>query len=222
MGDSYEELEPLFDYRRVQPVTFVNLEDDSDSDSEPSVLSKRRKISTNGKNKEDNSSDKGKSVQVIDCDDEDEEKENLLPPPPKNVAAPPKDFEDPTYKKLRLKKQEYESFLQSTGHVIQAADEPFTSLSHSVEEETAEEAPKPAADRTKIVISMQDKAGSKQYRIFADEKFEQLFTKYAQKVKTDVHNLVFTFDGDKINPASTPQTLGMEDDDLIEVHVKSS
>ncbi|XP_021751038.1 uncharacterized protein LOC110716626 isoform X2 [Chenopodium quinoa] len=218
MGDSYEELEPLFDYRRVQPVTFVNLEDSS-----PSVLPKRRKTSTNDKNNEENNSDKGKSVQVINCEDEDEEKENLLPPPPKNVA-PSKIFEDSTIKQLRLKKQECASFLQSTGQALQAADEPFPSLSHSVDEETAEEAPKPAAaaDRTKIVISMQDKAGSKQYRIFADEKFEQLFTKYAQKVKTDVHNLVFTFDGDKIDPASTPQSLGMEDDDLIEVHVKSS
>lgn len=60
------------------------------------------------------------------------------------------------------------------------------------------------------------------FPLLQDERFEQLFKKYAQKANIDVNNLVFSFDGDKINPASTPQTLGMEDDDLVEVHVKAS
>lgn len=45
---------------------------------------------------------------------------------------------------------------------------------------------------------------------------------YADKVKLDIQNLVFRFDGDKISPTATPDGLGMEDDDIIEVHVKSS
>ena len=45
---------------------------------------------------------------------------------------------------------------------------------------------------------------------------------YADKVKLDIQNVVFCFDGDKISPAATPNGLGMEDDDIIEVHVKSS
>lgn len=44
---------------------------------------------------------------------------------------------------------------------------------------------------------------------------------YVDKVELDTKNLVFCFDGDKIDPASTPASLGMEDDDIIEVHVKS-
>lgn len=45
---------------------------------------------------------------------------------------------------------------------------------------------------------------------------------YADKVKLDQRHLTFSFDGDKINPSQTPGGLGMEDDDIIEVHVKSS
>ena len=44
---------------------------------------------------------------------------------------------------------------------------------------------------------------------------------YAEKVKLQVESLVFSFDGDKVSPAATPEGLGMEDDDMIEVHLKS-
>ena len=56
--------------------------------------------------------------------------------------------------------------------------------------------------------------------LLQDERFEQLFKRYAEKAKIDVQKLVFCFDGDKIDSSSTPESLGMEDDDLIEVHVK--
>lgn len=45
---------------------------------------------------------------------------------------------------------------------------------------------------------------------------------FADKVKLELQNLVFCFDGDKINPNATPISLGMEDDDIIEVHEKPS
>ncbi|OMO53271.1 Small ubiquitin-related modifier, SUMO, partial [Corchorus olitorius] len=53
-----------------------------------------------------------------------------------------------------------------------------------------------------------------------DDKFERLFNMYADKTKLELQSLVFSFDGDKISPADTPASLEMEDDDLIEVHVK--
>jgi len=34
--------------------------------------------------------------------------------------------------------------------------------------------------------------------------------------------IVLSFDGDKISLSETPASLGMEDDDIIEVHLKSS
>lgn len=40
-------------------------------------------------------------------------------------------------------------------------------------------------------------------------------------MKLDAQKLVFSFDGDKINPSETPESLGMEDEDMIEIHVKS-
>lgn len=45
---------------------------------------------------------------------------------------------------------------------------------------------------------------------------------YAEKANRKVESLVFSFDGDKIDPSNTPSSLDMEDDDIIEVRVKSS
>lgn len=39
-------------------------------------------------------------------------------------------------------------------------------------------------------------------------------------MKLDLQNLVFSFDGDKISPTTTPGGLGMEDNDIVEVYFK--
>nr|XP_027090384.1 uncharacterized protein LOC113711416 [Coffea arabica] len=77
-------------------------------------------------------------------------------------------------------------------------------------------------NRAKKVITIQDKDGPKQFRVFVDDKFERLFKMYADKVKLDLQNLVFCFDGVKL---VLPQPLlglkiEMEENDIIEVHVK--
>lgn len=60
------------------------------------------------------------------------------------------------------------------------------------------------------------------FLILQDDNFERLFQMYADKVKsTAVESLVFIFDGDKVSPAATPEGLGLEDGDMIEVHLKS-
>ena len=43
---------------------------------------------------------------------------------------------------------------------------------------------------------------------------------YADKSNLDLQRLVFCLDGDKISPTTTPVGLGMEDDDIVEVHIK--
>lgn len=43
---------------------------------------------------------------------------------------------------------------------------------------------------------------------------------YTDREKLDPQNLVFIFDGDKIDPSTTPSNLGMEEGDMIEVHTK--
>ncbi|RRT45400.1 hypothetical protein GW17_00009530 [Ensete ventricosum] len=94
-------------------------------------------------------------------------------------------------------------------------------MEHNNSGKSIEQLPKQQVQRQKIVISIQDKEGKKQFRIYTDDKFERLFKLYADKVQIKLDNLVFSFDGDKVCKNATPDGLGLEDDDIIEVHVKS-
>ncbi|KAG8652209.1 uncharacterized protein LOC110616551 isoform X1 [Manihot esculenta] len=225
MEDSMEELEPLFDYRRVQPLNFVCLDDDDGSDTSPLPAIKRRKTFQNPKAIVKEVDDEDVEVVGVKCKDKDEE--DWLPPPPK-VSC---DFgnrlgEDSTIKELRLKKQELESLANSGVDVLQAVEESVKKeLSGSLKaalHAVSEQPLKPPCERAKIVISVQDKDELKQFRIYKDDNFERLFKLYADKVKLNIQNLVFSFDGDKISPTASPDSLGMEDEDIIEVHVKKS
>ncbi|KAJ0038357.1 hypothetical protein Pint_22071 [Pistacia integerrima] len=213
-----EDLEPLFDYSRVQPLKFTNLDD---VESSPDSSKKRRKKSLSVVEKKVKVD--VKELEVVNCEEEEEE-EDWLPPPPK-VLVENQLGEDSTIKELRLKRQELVSFAKAAEDVLRDAEESVKrKLGDSLEASFGSVADQPSklpCERAKIVISMQDKEGPKQFRVFMDDKFERLFKMYADKVKLDTKNLVFCFDGDKIGPASTPASLGMEDDDIIEVHVKS-
>lgn len=222
MDKSNEELEPLFDYRRVQPFNtpfnLVCLDDDS-PDSSPVISKKRKMINSAVEKKED----KKEAVQIIDCEDKEED---WLPPSPKISAHTSNLVEDSTIKEIRLKKKELASFAQSAKDELRDVEESvkrdLSASLHSLQDSVAELPSKPSTERAKIVISIQDKDGVKQFRVYADDKFERLFKLYADKVELDLQNLIFCFDGDKICPNATPSSLGMEDDDLIEVHVKPS
>ncbi|KAF4350988.1 hypothetical protein CsatB_021958 [Cannabis sativa] len=221
MDDFTEELEPLFDYRRIQPHNFVCLDDDDELSPCP-ASPKRRKVEVEKVVRN------GKVVDILDS--EEKENEDWLPPPPKISRNARILAENSTIKELRLKNKELVSFAQSTQDVLKAIEESAKQeLSKSLQlslDAAAEDNPKPpskpCAERAKIVISIQDKDGLKQFRIYMDDKFERLFKLYADKVKLDRQTLAFRFDGDTVGPESTPAALGMEDDDLIEVHVKST
>ncbi|KAL5830543.1 hypothetical protein ACOSQ3_020011 [Xanthoceras sorbifolium] len=217
-----EDLEPLFDYHRVQP-SVICLDDD---DKPPASSPKRRKISETLVDKKVKG--EKKEISVVQCDDDEDD---WLPPPPKVLIGVQNQLgEDSTIKELRLKKQELLSFAKSAEDVLRAVEESVerklgSSLQPSFEtslEVAAEQPSKPACERAKIVISFQDKDGPKQFRVFMDDKFERIFKIYSDKVKLDVKNLVFCFDGDKIGPAATPASLGMDDEDIIEVHERKS
>ncbi|GAB4828830.1 hypothetical protein Ancab_018491 [Ancistrocladus abbreviatus] len=216
-----DEFEPLFDYSRVQP-NIVCLDDD-DSDSSPANSPKRRKLSKlDGKKGEKK---KEKVIDIIDCDKLDYEVDLFLPPP-EELGNVQKGEEDSIIKELRLKKEELASLAQSVEDVLRSVEESAKRELGSFLQSSVEQVPDqpldPPSDRTKIVVSVQDKEGQKQFRLFMDDKFERFFKMYADKLKLDTHSLVFCFDGEKISPSSTPTSLGMEDDDIIEVHVKSS
>lgn len=44
---------------------------------------------------------------------------------------------------------------------------------------------------------------------------------YADMVKLPLENMVFRFDGDQISPTSTPKEQDMDDDDIVEVYIRS-
>lgn len=214
-----DDLEPLFDYRRVQPHNLVFLDDD---DTPPIPCPKRTKVLNPAVGK--NVGVDMRELEVVDCEEEEEE-EDWLPPPPK-VMVQKQLVEDSAIKELRLKKQELVSFAKSADDVIRAVEESVkrkldSSMPAALEAES-EEVSKPAVERAKIVVSIQDKGGLKQFRVYADDKFERLFKMYADKVNLDQENLVFCFDGDKIGPEATPASLEMEDNDIIEVHTKKT
>ncbi|KAK6252707.1 hypothetical protein QUC31_014427 [Theobroma cacao] len=211
-----DDLEPLFDYRRVQPLNFVCIEDDG-SDASPDPSPKRRKIPDTDVVKVDEDVEVIKVVNV-------EEEDWLAPPPMVSTDALSKIGEDSTIKELRLRKQELLSVAQSTKNMLLEVEESVKrELSGSLKaslDAGAEQPKNPTSERAKIVISIQNKDECKQFRVYMDDKFERLFSMYADKVKLDLQSLVFSFDGDKISAAATPASLGMEDDDIIEVHVK--
>jgi hypothetical protein len=56
--------------------------------------------------------------------------------------------------------------------------------------------------------------------VLQDDKFKKFFKVYAKKAKLNLSDLTFVFDGDKIDPSSTPEDLDLLDDDMIEVSRK--
>ncbi|KAK7390896.1 hypothetical protein VNO78_19082 [Psophocarpus tetragonolobus] len=223
MMDETEELEPLFDYSRVQPLNPISLDDDFDDEEDIiCVYSKKRKNSQPVRN-EKSLKTNGKGVEVVDIEDKDDD---WLPPPPKDSSNAHRTIgEDSTLKKLRLKKQELASFAESAKQLLKdVEDSSKLEINNSLESsvDAVVEKNSECSEREKIVISVQDKDGTKQIRMFMDDKFERIVKTYAEKIKCDLKRIVLSFDGDKISLSETPASLGMEDDDIIEVHVKSS
>ncbi|KDO76866.1 hypothetical protein CISIN_1g0274921mg, partial [Citrus sinensis] len=160
-----DDLEPLFDYRRVQPHNLVFFDDD---DTPPIPCPKRTKVLNPAVGK--NVGVDIRELEVVDCEEEEEEEEDWLPPPPK-VMVQKQLVEDSAIKELRLKKQELVSFAKSADDVIRAVEESVkrkldSSMPAALEAES-EKVSKPAIERAKIVVSIQDKGGLKQFRVYA-------------------------------------------------------
>ncbi|CAN6469955.1 unnamed protein product [Victoria cruziana] len=208
MEEGEEELEPLFDYSRVQPIT---LSDDDFSDAVPPVHNeKRQKCSTS-------TAEKVEVDAVVIADDE----EDWLPPPPKTASDGENvSKESSILLELRTRRQELELLTsESVDEVFRVAEESakreLRNCGEKVEQVSVN------CEREKIIVSIQDKDGLKQFRIYKDDKLEKLFKMYAEKVKEDLEKLVFCFDGDKVSPTTTPEALGLEDDDMLEAHIKT-
>ncbi|KAK8647587.1 hypothetical protein V6N13_121318 [Hibiscus sabdariffa] len=176
-----DDLEPLFDYRRVQPLNIVSIDDDC-SDTSPVPSPKRRKLPKPSVGKVN--SDKDVEVEkVVNIEEEDW----LAPPSIVSTDAHSKIGEDSTIKELRRRKQELLSLAQSAKSMLLEAEEsgkqePSDMLKPSLDA-VAEQPTIPASERAKIVISIQNKDELKQFRVYTDDKFEKLFSLRADRDK---------------------------------------
>ncbi|GJN18432.1 hypothetical protein PR202_gb05595 [Eleusine coracana subsp. coracana] len=159
---------------------------------------------------------------VVDVEEEDW---LALPPQLQKPVLRPVTEEDSALRELRLKKQELANFAESAEDILRKLEE------SAKKEVGAKEQPeqiilddeyeaRAQKVKEKIVISVQDKDGQQQIRIYKDDKFDKLFKAYAKKAKLNPSDLIFVFDGDKIDPTSTPADLDLEDNDMIEVSHK--
>ncbi|TVU34532.1 hypothetical protein EJB05_16367 [Eragrostis curvula] len=219
-----EELEPLFDYKRVQPAMTFRFDD---SDLEKADIfkhcNKRAKVDAAEGDKADEKGAAGvEKAKVVDIEEEDW----LAPPPPlPKPASRPVTEENSALRELRLKKQEFATFAaESAEDILRKLEETAKKEVGAKEPEKIilDDAPEPQAEkaREKIIISVQDKDGQQQFRIYKDDKFDKLFKAYAKKAKLNPSDLAFAFDGERIDPASTPKDLDLEDNDMIEVSHK--
>lgn len=233
MGDSEEEFEPLFDYTRVQPCKVVLLDDDS-LDSPPGGCKKKPKIKDSTVDKKDGNKDVDE-LEIINVKEDKtiEVDEDWLSAPLKITTDKTKLAEDSVIREFRMKRLELESLAQPAKDILREVEE-------SVKQEIAaaesnkrnlsaesgatdggkDHLARPSQEREKIIISIQNKDETKQFRVYMDDKFEKVFRLYADRLKLDLQNLVFSFDGDKISPTATPGGLGMEDNDIVEVYFK--
>lgn len=211
-----EELEPLFDYSRVQP-NIVCLDDDEEDDV-VALPKKRKKNSKSQHVVENGKNTKVETVNVVDLEDDD-----WLPSPPRVTGKAHKktDEEDSTLKNLRLKKQELAAFAESAKKMLETVENSVEIENSNSVDDVSEKTSKPS-ERAKILISVQDKDETKQIRMYMDDRFERIIKTHAEKMKCDLKQIVLSFDGDKISSSQTPASLDMEDNDIIEVHVKSS
>lgn len=157
-------------------------------------------------------------MNVVDLEDDD-----WLPSPPRVTGKAHKktDEEDSTLKNLRLKKQELAAFAESAKKMLETVENSVEIENSNSVDDVSEKTSKPS-ERAKILISVQDKDETKQIRMYMDDRFERIIKTYAEKMKCDLKQIVLSFDGDKISSSQTPASLDMEDNDIIEVHVKSS
>ncbi|MCO5587973.1 hypothetical protein L7F22_041926 [Adiantum nelumboides] len=219
-GDEDDEFEPLFSYQRVcRPPS----DDDSDGDLtiiDPKSLSKRSgsKVLPSSLTP---TCLPGKRAHE-DLTKETEDDDDWLPPPPKSAKAllDDKFVEDPTLREIRQAREELmrlaESRIQEDKNFQKSAFQ-----MHEVSADVGEELAPATSKREKVLVTIQNKDGEcKSFRKFKDEKFDKLFSSYAELIGVPPQQLVFLFDGQKIMEHNTPKDFDMEDEDIIEVNIK--
>jgi len=68
-----------------------------------------------------------------------------------------------------------------------------------------------------VKLKVRDSTGVTKFRLGYTEPFRKLFDKYCTHLKVSKTSVKFVFDGDELDLDETPETLDVEDDDIIDV-----
>lgn len=224
--DEDDGYEPLFDYSHIQP-TIIGEDDDSDGEA-LEIIEADLFFRPNGKKRASSYGREGtiKGIMPV-ADVKESEEEDWLPPPPKSIKVAEISADgNSILSELRLKREELASMTSDS------AEDMLRKLEESAKRELQKsekfdadtalyDASKLSSTRQKVIITVQDKKGTKQFRLYMDDKFEKLFKIYGEHANGQREHLVFFFDGEKISPSQTPEDLGLTDDDMIEVYSKT-
>jgi hypothetical protein len=230
--DEEDEFEPLFSYSRSVGPAPTFLSDDSDDEDEVIIAAapRRKPETVPAKGPQTPTPQKASTTSVVLDDDDDSW---LLCSTPK-LPTMPQPTENLALLQLRQKRRELmmlqeasspgalkkveEAARMQAQQRVQAESSPSVVRALKPQVEPSSDAPT-SEEMEKVLIKFQNKSGNCQsIRIFSNDKFEKLFTVYANKVQTSLSSLSFRFDGDQLSPSTTPKELDMEDGDVIEVY----
>ncbi|KAL5220875.1 hypothetical protein ABZP36_025588 [Zizania latifolia] len=186
-GADEEELEPLFDYSRVQP-TIAFIFDDTDIEKSDIFVhcNKRRKVVSDADGDANANADVSASEFYSEGDKADQkaaagakvapvvdlgEEDWLPPPPPKSKCSIRAELEtNSILQELRLQKQALAKFAESANDILEKLVEiakqkvRANELEHIDLDKSPERQVKKA--REKLVITVQDKNGQQQFRVY--------------------------------------------------------
>ncbi|KAJ7533154.1 hypothetical protein O6H91_13G035200 [Diphasiastrum complanatum] len=232
MALSDDEFEPLFNYTGAhQP--FIQIDESESEDDAIAAPNKSWRTSVKRQNNADlplkRKSKDQSPVKRNPQSAEVENDENWLPSPPKLARlCPQATCTDSTILLLRQKKAELLSITEKASEASVALaeseainlDEQFKSFESQQPVAAGQESTKKKRD--KVVVMVQDKNGDcRPFRIYMDDKFEKLYHAYAQAIGKNMADFVFRFDGEQVTSGLTPKDLGLEAEDIVEVHHKA-
>ncbi|KAJ3427896.1 small ubiquitin-related modifier [Anaeramoeba flamelloides] len=85
----------------------------------------------------------------------------------------------------------------------------------------SEETKKESTDNNQITLKVVDPQGGETvFRIRKTTKFTKLFKVYCERKGYQLGSIKFTFDGILVDEEQTPDELDMEDEDIIEAHLR--
>ncbi|BBN07054.1 hypothetical protein MPTK1_4g00580 [Marchantia polymorpha subsp. ruderalis] len=220
-------LDALFDYSRSVPTIVFEDSDDEDQHiiDKIEVKTRRRSSGRGALRSVQGNIEKPNPTTVVKKVDNDDD---WLAPPVRNPVVRITLNEDPHILKVRRQKQELlmlsaqmaaeSAELEAKAELAAAEPTSVVSNANSSNNDNNHNS------REKIVLQLQEQDGKTHpVKLYLDDKLEKLFMIFAEKfAKRPVSNFTFRFDGRALDPQATPKELELEDEDIIEVHVKVS